>query len=137
MNAQLEHWPLTRFIEYTNNPRKIDTPAVGALAAVMREFGCRVPLIAKSDGTLVDGHLRLLAARKLALPTVPVLLADDLTPVQIKAFRIAVNQMANLADWDEELLQLELDGLAELEFDLDLLGFDDDLQAIDLGKIGF
>lgn len=119
----LEYWPLERFIDYARNPRKNDH-AVDKVASAIREFGFRVPVVAKSDGTVVDGHLRLKAAKKLGLDTVPVLLADDLSETQIKAFRISVNKMAELADWDSELLQLELADLHEADFDMDLLGFD-------------
>ncbi|WP_295443004.1 DNA methyltransferase [uncultured Thiodictyon sp.] len=123
--AALEHWPLERFIEYIRNPR-VNDHAVAQVAAAIHEFGFRVPIVAKSDGLVVDGHLRLKAARKLGLETVPVLLADDLTDTQVRAFRLSVNKLAELADWDDELLRLELEGLQELGFDLDLLGFDAD-----------
>lgn len=119
----LEHWPLTRLVPYARNPRKNDQ-AVDKVAAAIREFGFRVPVVAKSDGTVVDGHLRLKAAQKLGLETVPVLLADDLTETQIKAFRISVNRMAELAEWDTELLALELEDLRLDDFDIDLTGFD-------------
>ena len=125
LEQQLEHWPIDRLVEYARNPRNNDH-AVDRVAAAIREFGFRVPVVAKSDGTVVDGHLRLKAARKLKLDTVPVLLADDLTDAQIKAFRISVNRMAELADWDEELLALELQDLQDLDFDLELTGFDED-----------
>ena len=120
----LESWPINKFIEYINNPR-INDPAVDRIASAINEFGFKIPVVAKSDGTLVDGHLRLKAARKLNLKEIPVLLADDLTDAQIKAFRISVNQVANLAEWDIELLKIEIEGLEELDFDIDLLGFDD------------
>ena len=119
----IQHWPLDRFIEYARNPRRNDH-AVPAIAAAIREFGFRVPILAKSDGLVVDGHLRLKAARQLGLETVPVALADDLTDTQVKAFRLSVNRMAELADWDEDLLRLELQDLASLDFDLSLVGFD-------------
>jgi DNA modification methylase len=122
---ELEHWPLSRLIEYARNPRKNDH-AVDKVAAAIREFGFRVPIVAKSDGTIIDGHLRFKAARRLALDTVPVLLADDMTPEQIKAFRISVNKVAELAEWDDELLALELSELREADFDLNLIGFDED-----------
>ena len=117
-----ETWPLERLIDYARNPRKNDH-AVDRVAAAIREFGFRVPIVAKSDGLVVDGHLRLKAARKLGLAEVPVVLADDLTDAQVKAFRISVNRMAELAEWDSELLALELGELGELGFDLDLTGF--------------
>ena len=117
-----ETWPLERLIDYARNPRKNDH-AVDRVAAAIKEFGFRVPIVAKSDGLVVDGHLRLKAARKLGLAEVPVVLADDLTDAQVKAFRISVNRMAELAEWDSELLALELGELGELGFDLDLTGF--------------
>jgi len=91
--------------------------------SAIREFGFKVPVIAKSDGTVVDGHLRLKAAQKLGMEAVPVLLADDLSDAQIKAFRLSVNKMAEIAEWDDELLHLELDELRDMDFNLDLTGF--------------
>jgi DNA modification methylase len=126
MNAlTFEQWPVDRIIEYARNPRKNDH-AVEQMAAAIQEFGFRIPCIVQSDGQLVDGHLRLKAARKLGLATVPVVLADDLTPAQIKAFRILANRSATWADWDEDLLRLELEELRLDEFDLSLTGFDAD-----------
>ena len=122
---QLEYWPIQRLIEYARNPRKNDH-AVDAVSAAIREFGFRVPIVAKSDGTVIDGHLRLKAAKKLGLETVPVLLGDDMTETQIKAFRLSVNKLAELAGWDEELLKLELTDLQDADFDLGLMGFSDD-----------
>ena len=121
----LENWPLVRLIDYARNPRKNDH-AVEQMAGAIREFGFRIPIIAKSTGDVVDGHLRLKAARQLGLETVPVLLADDLTPAQIKAFRLLANRSATWADWDDELLGLELTELQEAGFDLALTGFSED-----------
>lgn len=121
--SNLENWPLDKFIEYARNPRKNDH-AVDRIAAAIREFGFRVPMLAKSDGLVIDGHLRLKAARKLGLESVPVMLADDMTDVQVKAFRLSVNKMAELADWDDELLALELTELHLENFDMAPLGFD-------------
>jgi ParB-like chromosome segregation protein Spo0J len=136
---QLEEWPIDRLIDYARNPRKNDH-AVDAVAGAIREFGFKVPIVAKSDGTVVDGHLRLKAAKKLKLETVPVLLADDLTDAQVRAFRISVNKMAELADWDSEMLANELSDLHADEFDMSLLGFDvDELTKLMglTGDIGF
>lgn len=124
MVLKMESWPIERLVEYARNPRKNDH-AVDKTAAAIKEFGFRVPIVAKSDGTIVDGHLRLKAARKLKLAEVPVVLADDMTEAQIKAFRISVNKVAELADWDVDLLKLEFEELQELDFDLDLTGFDE------------
>ena len=120
---QHETWPIDKLIEYARNPRKNDH-AVDRVAAAIREFGFRVPVVAKSDGTVVDGHLRLKAAKKLGLTEVPVVLADDMTEIQIKAFRLSVNKIAEIAEWDDDLLALELGELHAADFDMALLGFD-------------
>ena len=122
---QHETWPIGKLIEYARNPRKNDH-AVDRVAAAIREFGFRVPVVAKSDGTVVDGHLRLKAAKKLGLTEVPVVLADDMTDLQIKAFRLSVNKMAELAEWDDELLAIEFAELADAGFDNLLTGFTQD-----------
>ena len=119
---QLESWPTDSLIEYARNPRKNDH-AVDRVAAAIREFGFRVPILAKSDKTIVDGHLRLKAAKKLGLEEVPVLLCDDMTDVQVRAFRLSVNKVSEFADWDDEMLRVELDALGADGFDLELTGF--------------
>jgi DNA modification methylase len=96
------------------------------MCAAIREFGFRIPIVAKSDGSVVDGHLRLKAAKKLGLEKVPVVFADDLSDAQIKAFRLLANQSATWAPWDEELLKLEFEDLQNMDFDLQLTGFDFD-----------
>ena len=119
---QLESWPTDSLIEYARNPRKNDH-AVDRVAAAIREFGFRVPILAKSDKTIVDGHLRLKAAKKLGLEEVAVLLCDDMTDIQLRAFRLSVNRVSEFADWDDEMLRVELDALGEDGFDLELTGF--------------
>ena len=127
---QLESWPTDSLIEYARNPRKNDQ-AVDRVAAAIREFGFRVPILAKSDKTIVDGHLRLKAAKKLGLEEVPVLLCDDMTDIQVRAFRLSVNKVSEFADWDDEMLRVELDALGVDGFDLELTGFSlDDVQAL-------
>lgn len=123
MEYGIEVWPIDRLVEYARNPRKNDH-AVDKVAAAIKEFGFKVPIIAKSDGSLVDGHLRLKAARKLGLAEVPVLLADDLSEAQVRAFRLSVNRVAEEAEWDRELLRLEMMDLDDLGFDMTLTGFD-------------
>ena len=81
-------------------------------------------MVARSDGTVVDGHLRLKAAQQLGLDEVPVALADDLSEAQIKAFRLLANRSAAWAEWDDELLTLELQDLQDFGYDLGLTGFD-------------
>ena len=127
---QLESWPTDSLIEYARNPRKNDH-AVDRVAAAIREFGFRVPILAKSDKTIVDGHLRLKAAKKLGLEEVPVLLCDDMTDVQVRAFRLSVNKVSEFADWDDGMLRVELDALGVDGFDLELTGFSlDEIQAL-------
>ena len=130
----IEVWPIDRFVFYARNPRKNDA-AVDRMRASIREFGFKVPVLARTDGEVVDGHLRLKAARKLGITEIPVILCDDWTPAQVKAFRLMVNRSVTWADWDEELLALELQDIQELDFDLSLTGFDpgeiDDLLALE------
>ena len=99
----VETWPIDRLIPYARNPRKNDAVVVQMCAAI-KEFGFRIPIVAKSDGTVVDGHLRLKAAQRMGLVDVPVALADDLSEAQIKAFRLLANRSAAWADWDVALL---------------------------------
>jgi DNA modification methylase len=121
----LEHWPIERLIDYARNPRKNDH-AVAQMAAVITEFGFRMPVCAKSTGELVDGHLRLKAARQLGLTTIPVVVLDHLSPTQRRALVITDNQLALNAGWDNELLRNELAALNTDSFNIDLVGFDED-----------
>ncbi|HEY6343618.1 MAG TPA: DNA modification methylase [Bryobacteraceae bacterium] len=120
---QLQIWCIDRVVPYPRNPRKNDA-AVDRMCGSIREFGFKIPILARSDGEVVDGHLRLKAARKLGLTEIPVLLCDEWTPAQVKAFRLLVNRSATWADFDEELLALELQEIQESDFDLSLTGFD-------------
>src|SRR3954451_12436626 len=108
---------------YARNPRRNDH-AVEQMVASIREFGFKIPILTRSNGEVVDGHLRLKAALALGLEEVPVILCDEWTPAQVKAFRLLVNRSATWADWDEELLALELQEIERLDFNLDLTGFD-------------
>jgi DNA modification methylase len=118
-----ELWPIGRFVPYIRNPRKNDA-AVDRMCASIREFGFKIPCLVRSDGEVVDGHLRLKAALKLGITEIPVILCDEWTPAQVKAFRLMVNRSVTWADWDEELLALELQEIQESDFDLSLTGFD-------------
>lgn len=106
---------------YPKNPR-INDGAVNAVAASIREFGWKQPLVVDKDGVIVAGHTRYKAAQKLGIEEVPVVVADDLTPEQVKAYRLADNKTAELAEWDFSKLEEEL---AELDFDMSEFGFDD------------
>jgi len=127
--------PLEKLIPYAGNPRKNDH-AVEAVASAIKRFGFRVPVLAKSDGTLIDGHLRVKAAKHLGMKDVPVVLCDDLTDGDIKALRISINRMAELAEWDTELLGAEIEGLADHGMSLEDIGFDADaLSKLGLGSL--
>jgi len=114
--------PIELLRPYENNPRN-NEQAVEAVANSIKEFGFKVPIVATIDGEIVNGHTRFKAAKFLKLKTVPVLIADDLTEEQIKAFRLADNKTGELADWDVELLYSELDELTG--FDMTMFGFED------------
>src|ERR1700731_4055053 len=123
MAQDIEHWPIDKLIFYARNPRKNDA-VVDRMCSSIREFGFKIPVLARSSGEVVDGHLRLKAARKLGMTEVPVILCDEWTEAQVKAFRLMVNRAVGWAEWDAELLGLELLELKGLDFDLDLTGFD-------------
>src|SRR5690349_9607067 len=118
----IETWPVERLVPYPRNPRKNDG-AVDRMAGSIREFGFKIPVLARSDGEVVDGHLRLKAAHKLGLNEVPVILCDEWTAAQVKAFRLLVNRSVTWADWDDELLSLELADLKAMDFNLEMTGF--------------
>ena len=122
---KIEFWKTTDIKPYEANPR-LNDDAVDAVAASIREFGFRQPVVVDEAGVIVVGHTRWKAAKQLGLEKVPVHVAKDMTPAQIKAYRIADNQTNTLADWDFDLLPVELAGLQEMDFDLNLLGFDPD-----------
>ena len=113
-------------IPYVNNPRNNDQ-AVDAVASSIKNFGFKVPIVIDSKNEIINGHTRLKAAKKLGIEEVPVIVADDLNEDQIKAFRIADNKVAELADWDEELLLAELDMI-----EMDMGQFNIDMSELDL-----
>src|SRR5664279_2534857 len=129
--AQVQSWPIDKLVFYIRNPRKNDA-VVDKMCASIREFGFKIPVLARSNGEVCDGHLRLKSARKLGswpggdTSSIPVILCDEWTEAQVKAFRLLVNRSATWADFDEELLALELQDLKASEFDLSLTGFDDE-----------
>lgn len=115
---------------YEKNPRKNDA-AVDKVAASIKEFGFKVPIVIDKDGVIVAGHTRYKASRKLHLTTVPCVIADDLTDEQVKAYRLADNKVSELAEWDMDLLAEELSGIAEL--DMSSFGFTDILDEEETG----
>jgi DNA modification methylase len=123
LDTHIVMWHIDRLVPYARNPRKNDA-AVDRMAGSIQEFGFKIPVLARSSGEVVDGHLRLKAARKLGMTEVPVILCDEWTEAQVKAFRLMVNRSVGWAEWDEELLGMELLELKDLDFDLSLTGFD-------------
>jgi hypothetical protein len=120
---EIQIWPIDRLVLYARNPRKNDA-VVDRMCSSIREFGFKIPVLARSDGEVVDGHLRIKAARKLRITEIPVILCDEWNAAQVKAFRLMVNRSVTWAAWDDELLKLELEELSEADFDLSLTGFD-------------
>ena len=129
---KIELWPISKPVPYPGNPR-LNDGAVEAVARSLKEYGFRQPIVVDVDGVVVCGHTRLKAAVKLGLESVPVHVATDLTPEQIRAYRIADNQTATIAEWNMDLPPLELCGLREANYDLSLLGFDAEELARILG----
>ncbi|MBO5789654.1 MAG: ParB N-terminal domain-containing protein [Clostridia bacterium] len=125
---KIEELSLSEITPYEKNPRRNDN-AVEYVAESIRQFGFKVPLVIDENGVIVTGHTRYKAAQQLGLKTVPCIRATDLTPEQIKAFRLADNKVAEFASWDFELLQEELSGLEEIGVDLGSLGFDKPVDA--------
>lgn len=105
---------------YENNPRKNEA-AVDKVAASIKEFGFKVPMVITQDGEIVAGHTRLLAAKQIGLRKVPCIIANDLTEAQIRAYRLADNKTAEFAEWDLQLLELELSAIEEI--DMTAFGF--------------
>lgn len=125
-------------IPYENNPRKNDD-AVDKVALSISAFGFRVPVVIDTNNIIVTGHTRVKSAKKLGMTEVPCLIADDLTDEQIKAFRLADNKTAELAEWDFNKLQAELDALPDIDmsefgFDLDFGEDEPTTQTITQGK---
>jgi ParB/RepB/Spo0J family partition protein len=112
---------VTQITPYENNPR-VNDKAVEAVAASIKEFGFKQPIVVDSQGVIVAGHTRYKAALSLGMDKVPVLVADDLTDEQVKAYRLADNKTAELAEWDFSALQEELDAL---DMDMEMFGFSD------------
>jgi DNA modification methylase len=122
---QIETWPVDRPQPYDKNPR-LNDDAVEVVAKSIREFGFRQPIVVDEASVVIIGHTRLKAAKSLGLAEVPVHVARGLSPEQVKALRIADNKTAEIAEWNLELLPIELAELQGMNFDLGLLGFDQD-----------
>src|SRR6266850_2573334 len=119
----VERWPVERLIPFARNARTHSDTQVSQIASSIREWGWTNPVLVAEDGTIIAGHGRVLAARKLRIADVPVMIASEWTDAQKRAYAIADNKLTLNGGWDEELLGLELGELEVLGFDLDLIGF--------------
>lgn len=120
---KFEEISTNEIIPYENNPRN-NKAAIPYVKESIQQFGFKVPIIIDSNNVIVCGHTRYLAAKELEMESIPCVRADDLTPEQIKAFRIADNKVSEYATWDFDKLLQELEGIEEL--DMSMFGFDDD-----------
>jgi len=111
---------------YENNPRKLSETAIEKVAMSLKEYGFRQPIVVDKDRIIVVGHTRFRASKKLGLKEVPITIAANLTSEQINAYRIADNRTADESEWDSELLKMEIKELELKDFNLDLLGFNED-----------
>jgi DNA modification methylase len=125
-NLQVVRWPVEKLIPYIRNARTHSDEQVAQIAASIAEFGFVNPVLIGPDHVIIAGHARLLAARKLGMTEVPVIVLDHLSEAQRRALVIADNRLALSAGWDEEMLRVELASLRGDDFDLGLLGFTDD-----------
>jgi hypothetical protein len=123
---RVERRPIEGLIPYARNARTHSDAQVAQIAASMREWGWTNPVLVAEDGTVIAGHGRLLAAQRLGLREVPVMVATGWTEAQRRAYALADNKLALNAGWDESLLAIEMDDLREMDFDVKLVGFTDD-----------
>jgi DNA modification methylase len=123
---QVQVWSIDRLLPYIRNARTHTDQQVAQVAASIREFGWTNPILVAAEGTIIAGHARLAAARKLKMTEVPVIVLDHLTEAQRRALVLADNRLALDAGWDEEMLRVELASLQEDGFDLDIVGFTDE-----------
>lgn len=123
--------PISWVKPYDNNPRNNDE-AMAAVRASLKEFGFQQPIVCDKDGIIIVGHTRFKAAISLSMKTVPVVIADKLTPTQVKAYRLADNKVGELAEWDDDRLMMEIADLMQDGFDLAQYGFSkEDLQLVE------
>ena len=123
-DLRVTNWPIDRPIPYSRNARRVPPKAIDKVAASLQEFGFRQPIVVDAAGVIIVGHTRLLAAKQLGWREVPVHVAENLTPAQVKAYRLMDNRSHEETDWDLELLAPEIEELKGLDFDLRLTGFD-------------
>jgi ParB-like chromosome segregation protein Spo0J len=133
---EIEHLEIEGLIPYARNSRTHSDEQVAQIAASIKEFGFTNPVLIDSDGGIIAGHGRVMAARKLKLSEVPCIRLGHLTEIQKRAYVIADNKLALNAEWDDELLKLELHALDEAGYELDMTGFDaDELTKLMFGEL--
>jgi len=135
MAKRIELWPLDRLKPYERNARTHSSDQVAQIAASIVEFGFTNPILVDSNDGIVAGHGRFTAAQELGLKTVPVVVLDHLSERQRKAYILADNKLALNAGWDADLLRGELQDLAELDFEMPLLGWSEDELSDLLGDV--
>ena len=121
----VQHWEIDRLIPFAKNSRTHSPEQVAQIAASIKEWGFTSPILVDETGSILAGHGRLAASRKLGLETVPVMVAEGWTDAQKRAYVIADNKLALNAGWDMDMLKIEISDLGDQNFDLELLGFDD------------
>jgi hypothetical protein len=122
--ADIEYWPIAQLEPYERNARRHPEQQLRRLAASIKEFGFALPVLAAPDGSVICGHARIKAARRVGLQELPVLIAAGWSEAQIRAFRLADNRLAELGEWDNEILSVELSAVIELdEVPIDVLGW--------------
>lgn len=126
LNLQIKHLPVETLIPYARNARTHSDEQVSQIAGSITEFGFVNPILIGEDSVIIAGHGRLMAAQRLGLPTVPVIMLAHLSETQRRALVLADNKIAENAGWDEKLLSLELLDLQEDHFDLSMIGFSDE-----------
>ena len=120
---KVEQWPIEKLVPYARNARTHSDEQISQLAASIKEWGWTTPVLADEDGSIIAGHGRVIAARRLGMTSLPVMVANGWSEAQKRAYVIADNKLALNAGWDNELLALELAELGDLGFDVDLTGF--------------
>lgn len=124
--------PIAEIVPYVTNPRVHPEAQIEALVKLIERVGFRVPILLDGDNVIIGGHGRLIAARRLGMTEVPAIISDDLSPDEVKAWRIADNRIAEMAEWDVGLLEMDLQTIDFEDFDLETIGF----STIDLDDLG-
>ena len=121
---KVERWPINKLVPYARNARTHSDEQVGQIAASIKEWGWTTPILVDETGSIIAGHGRTLAAQRLQMAEVPVMVAKGWSEAKKRAYVLADNKLALNAGWDNEMLALELGEIGEMGFDLELIGFD-------------